>query len=304
MKQGCRADTGRSASSGRAGAHGRVVLPRTAVLAALALVAVPRFALAWRAEPAGAEEEANEGAALASSTPRPTVPLEPDVPESPERACSPMGSLGQPEGFSTGDLPAAPLSEPQVSRRLRLMFYDVNHAAPRAYESMTSEVQRIFSDLEVAVSWQRAALGDATSPDQIQVILLNTSGPDRGSSRRVLGATRRGGGRAVWAFLPNVAFTLGVAPEAEAWSMREREEMGRALGRVIAHELVHVVWPERPHAESGLMRQELNRGILVGLGVRFDPETTRGFPRALLVEHRPPASVAGDRGTLTFDTAN
>ena len=146
---------------------------------------------------------------------------------------------------------------------------------------MTREVKRLFRDLDLEVTWRRAAPGDLTGPDETQVILLNSDGASSALSRDVLGATRRHGLHAVWAFLPNIAVTLGASREAEAWSLRQREEMALALGRVIAHELIHVVAPDRPHSSTGLMSYRLDRGILVNPGVHLDPATALAFTRAL-----------------------
>jgi hypothetical protein len=162
------------------------------------------------------------------------------------------------------------------------VLFDVQQAAPGAYPTMAREVSRLFRDLHVEVSWRRAKPGDISGPDETQVILMDSDGESSGQSRQVLGATRKHGLRAVWVYLPNVTLTLGIRREAAAWSLRQREELACALGRVIAHELIHVVAPDRPHSSTGLMSSKLDRGLLVSPGVHLDPATRLALAGVLL----------------------
>ena len=46
--------------------------------------------------------------------------------------------------------------------------------------------------------------------------------------------------------------------------------LARAMARVLAHELVHVVAPERGHAASGLMARQLTRHLLLRRKIELD----------------------------------
>lgn len=62
---------------------------------------------------------------------------------------------------------------------------------------------------------------------------------------------------ATWIYVPNVALALGLDPDAVRGSFEAQRRVGIALGRVVAHELVHVLAPEREHAQAGVMRRTL-----------------------------------------------
>ena len=47
--------------------------------------------------------------------------------------------------------------------------------------------------------------------------------------------------------------------------------VARAVGRILAHELVHLIAPDLPHARSGLMGASVGRAQLLGNGVGLDP---------------------------------
>ena len=55
----------------------------------------------------------------------------------------------------------------------------------------------------------------------------------------------------------------------------QSRRLGVALGRVLAHELVHTVAPECPHTRNGLMAERLSRRMLTAPGVGFDALATR-----------------------------
>jgi hypothetical protein len=50
---------------------------------------------------------------------------------------------------------------------------------------------------------------------------------------------------------------------------------------VVAHEIVHVVAPELPHATQGLLSATLDRYQLVYQRLRLDGDSTDGFLRGL-----------------------
>ena len=82
-----------------------------------------------------------------------------------------------------------------------------------------------------------------------------------------------------------------------AISPRERDELGLALARVVAHEVVHAIVPDEPHAASGLMHHSMDRRFLLGVRAPIDEGCARGLPtdplRAALSGRR--AAVARTR---------
>jgi hypothetical protein len=59
-----------------------------------------------------------------------------------------------------------------------------------------------------------------------------------------------------------------------AWTPGERGVFARALGRIAAHELVHVLLPDLPHSSEGLMRASISGRSLGGGVARLDKATS------------------------------
>jgi hypothetical protein len=64
-------------------------------------------------------------------------------------------------------------------------------------------------------------------------------------------------------------------------SARETMLLARALGRVVAHEIVHAVAPDAPHAATGLMQLQLNRAHLQMPSLRLSTESTNALQTGL-----------------------
>ena len=112
---------------------------------------------------------------------------------------------------------------------------------------------------EIPRHWRvnRHALGVAVgSPNEPRSVFLSV-----GAAKRTLGG--RGAGRRPW-------------PERGPRAAR----LGRALGRILAHELLHAVVPDLPHTRHGLMAPRLSRRMLLAPGVGFDETVKRRLLRA------------------------
>lgn len=83
----------------------------------------------------------------------------------------------------------------------------------------------------------------------------------------------------------------GAPREANAVGGRRAARLGTALGRVLAHELLHTIAPDCPHTRTGLMAANLSRRALVAPGVGFDRTAERYLHRGLA------AFGAGSPGT-------
>jgi hypothetical protein len=166
---------------------------------------------------------------------------------------------------------------------------------------MSGEVQAIFQDLGVRVSWrdgEGGTFGGGAAPE-VAVILLPEDPVARRARERVMGLVLRkqAPNRAMWLFLSNVRWTLGLSARRKAPpAAREWQDVGLALGRVLAHELIHAIVPDEPHSRDGLMHHSLDRDFLLGGPVKVD----RSCATALLTELGISASAVERRESARF----
>jgi hypothetical protein len=148
--------------------------------------------------------------------------------------------------------------------------------------------------MNVPVAWRVGEAGEAARPGEVRVILLNR-GAARASGEPILGSTpsRFEGASFVWVHVPNVRAAMGLRTEGplvtvEASSVRA---LGIALGRVVAHELVHVLAPSVPHGK-GLMAEKLTRSQLAASRLAVEPAVSLAVRAALRGEPSlPPAGT-------------
>jgi hypothetical protein len=100
--------------------------------------------------------------------------------------------------------------------------------------------------------------------DLLVIVMPGDPGPLL--KRTVMGAVQRDAPtRALWVFPRTIAAALGLAADAPAaGTPAERAAFARALGRVVAHEVVHLMCPWREHDRSGLMAARMSRATLQG----------------------------------------
>jgi hypothetical protein len=172
--------------------------------------------------------------------------------------------------------------QPFVRPRLRLVWIDPTSAAPFAYAGMGREVQSILGAAGVDVVWDKRAAGPLAA-GEMAVIVLNAE-PARVALRpHVMGCVIKGEARsALWVNLTSVARVLGLDAHARiAWSGRERQQVATALGRVVAHEVVHAVTPQLSHTTRGLLSNTLNRSHLVHQSLLLDGDSADVFLRGI-----------------------
>ncbi|MDE2971914.1 MAG: hypothetical protein OXU35_06370 [Acidobacteriota bacterium] len=182
-------------------------------------------------------------------------------------------------------LPAVPGSEP-----LRVRFYDPYRLlSPEAHSWLEKEVVRAFGASEIGLTFVGRG-GPGVIPATLYPEL-----PDRWDvAPEAIGVAIgvHGGPRSIFLSLGAAERALGLplarrqAAPAAAQPARRRlpgsqsRRLGVALGRVLAHELVHTVAPECPHTANGLMAERLSRRMLTAPGIGFDALATRHLRRA------------------------
>jgi hypothetical protein len=163
-------------------------------------------------------------------------------------------SLAASPPVSAEPLPVAPV-------RLHAAEIDFASLAPLTRSVMRHELGTVLAGASLALSWRRSSPAGETAHDELRVVLLRSSGV--GTDRGALGSTAREGvAPTIWVYVPQVTLTLGLEPEAVPTSLEAQRLVGVALGRVLAHEVVHVLAPEIAHGGTSVMRPRLHASHL------------------------------------------
>lgn len=171
--------------------------------------------------------------------------------------------------FGWTPLPPATLRAP-ATRRVTLVCFDVQDEMRSGFAGVAEEVRSIFAELGVEVSWRLGPPGasyDGAPEPELAVIVLGEDPAPARRSRSILGLVQsdQRPTRNVWAFVNNIKRAAGLDPDTGRQPAPfEYALLSRALGRVIAHEVVHAVAPGHPHDRRGLMKHSLSRSALLG----------------------------------------
>lgn len=184
----------------------------------------------------------------------------------------------------------------------RLVWIDPAGVAVGLEAVARDEAESLLRKMGASVSWRRGNAGEIARPGEVRVILL-----DRGAARRpdipILGATpsRFEGAPFVWVHVPNVRAAMGLCPQGPlaAIDPPEVRSLAIALGRVVAHEVVHALASSVPHG-AGLMSARLTRRQLTAAALPIDPEVGLAVRAALRGE---PSLSAADAGVLAAAAA-
>jgi hypothetical protein len=158
---------------------------------------------------------------------------------------------------------AAETSTPATVPVLRLVWVDPADTGVGSELAARAEADALLSRMGVTTSWRRGTAGEPMQKGEVWVILVGES-PDSRSDSIVLGATKRGAlCPAIWVRVPNIRRAVGVprGPSLFGLAGFERHMVSVAIGRVIAHEVVHAVAPSVPHG-TGLTAANLTRNQL------------------------------------------
>jgi hypothetical protein len=188
--------------------------------------------------------------------------------------------------------------------RVPVAGFDLVGLRTLTVEAMTMELNDLLAVAGVRLDWRWTPPGTQTAPDELSVVFLDSAGRGGASGHPVLANTATGHSGlspVVWVYCPSVVGALGLRTDTRRAFLAERG-LGVALGRVVAHELVHALAPEVPHG-SGLMapalRPDALRGPPLALDVR-SAATLNAAARSWLRWGGPPTApdrrAATDRG--------
>jgi hypothetical protein len=184
----------------------------------------------------------------------------------------------------------APLPQPLSSKQaaahvFRLAWLDVSDITRGVDDIARSETRSILKETGLDVVWRRGRAGELARPGEVRVILLQRSLFDGRSAHPVLGSTPPGARQCpnVWIHVGSVQAALGLRSDLSAKELRPRarRDLGVALGRVVAHEVVHAVAPSVEH-EGELMSETLTRGELTRARLSLAPATAVAVRAAVL----------------------
>jgi hypothetical protein len=164
---------------------------------------------------------------------------------------------------------------------LRAAGVDLVRLGPLTVEVMIGELDHLLAIAGTRVEWHWAAAGTETAPDELQVVFLDSPGRCV-AGQPLLGSTATGQSGpppVIWIYCPSVVRALGLRADSLRGSFFDKRALGVALGRVVAHELVHALAPEVPHG-SGLMAPGFRPETLRGPGLALDVSSATLFNAA------------------------
>jgi hypothetical protein len=169
---------------------------------------------------------------------------------------------------------------PSTNDRLSLTWFDAWGLCPLVVRGATEEVKRILSDLGVQAEWMKIEDAFASGRPRLSVVMMDVEPAAWGLAPHTLGASKGENGPrdVVFIFTPNVIQAAGhPVKRGNCEAVRVQAQVGRALARVIAHEIVHAVAPGHPHADEGLMNPSLSQAALLQSAIAVDPACARFF---------------------------
>lgn len=203
-------------------------------------------------------------------------------------------------------LPQPPSSNQAAPAAFRLAWLDVSDTTRGVDDIARSEVRSILKKTGLDVVWRRGEANELARPGEIRVILLQRSLLDGRSTHPVLGSTPPGVRQHphVWIHVGSVRAALGLrsGPPANELRPRARRDLGVALGRVVAHEIVHAVAPSVEH-EGELMSATLTRRDLTGPRLSLAPGTALAV-RAAVLGVSPPRPTGSGMRAATGDAGS
>ena len=163
---------------------------------------------------------------------------------------------------------------PETAPTLTLVWHDSTRQFPAAgLGRLAEEVEALFRENGLSVTFHAAAEHEnlrLIPEPRVNAIVLPGESGRFGVPPNTMAAAHgeKGGKYSIFVFYPGVRRTLGHRDGQT--SPRHLAELTRALARIVAHEVVHVLAPESGHAESGLMSGRLTREELLGDVIDLD----------------------------------
>jgi hypothetical protein len=175
-------------------------------------------------------------------------------------------------------------SLPGPAGNIGVFFTFGDKPSPTMMTAIRNELDAIMRPLGLSFAWREIGQDEygAIFPDLVVVRFNGPCGrmPEysapkaRGDSDIVLASTETEEGQILHFTTVNCdAVDRYLAFEVAGMSEKDREETyGRALGRILAHEMYHVFANRETHARAGIARASYSREDLLRPVFRFEPE--------------------------------
>jgi hypothetical protein len=163
---------------------------------------------------------------------------------------------------------------PGPTPTLTLVWHDSEHVFPAiGLPRLADEMEALFRENGLSVTFHAASENEdlrRIPEPRVNAIVMPGDDGRFGLPPNTMAAAlgEKGEKYSIFVFYPGVRRTLG--HHDSQTSPRRVAELSRALARVVAHEVVHVLAPERGHADSGLMSGKLTREALLADAIGLD----------------------------------
>ncbi len=174
------------------------------------------------------------------------------------------------------------LITPRTAPVPEVVWMDLAGVPALAEEAARREAAEVLQDVGLVPRWRVGSAHDLVGPHDLPVVLLRRDHSARRGKGRVLGAcTAQSTPPRAWVYLDNLAWVMGVASGDGPLTAEEAVRLGRAIGRIVAHEVIHAVAPHVEHARSGIMSARFDRRDLLASHLAVDLGTRRSVQAVL-----------------------
>lgn len=145
--------------------------------------------------------------------------------------------------------PVAAGAQTAIAAPVILKIGGLSILPPGAAERAQQVVTRIYSAASTRVAWRPAGETEPLPDDGFLIsVIIRRQLQEEEVPRLILGFAPNPRGRVAYVLYDHVA----------AFAMANHLDLGQTIGHVIAHEVGHLLLPEKAHSRTGLMQENLN----------------------------------------------
>ena len=213
-----------------------------------------------------------------------------------EAAAGPFAWGPPPPARALAPCAGQPVPAPAPAADVRLVWVDVGGVARLAFPEARREIVALLERVGLRATVREGDVRGISDGSELTVVVLPGTPPGAHLHPRVMGATHRTpeGVRAMWVYASGVGATLGLDVRGGGfWTLAQRRQFGTALGRVVVHEVVHALAPQRPHDREGIMAERLGRAQLLRPRLDLEGPAARALRESVKGGAREDDAVAG-----------